>query len=252
MTPDVKVNLAKLAHGEPLSRAEFQALLKDPEGRKELTRHGLIRSLFQPEFGPSQLEDQITTHLDGPNDSETLSTDSVAATGPPAGSYAGLVAAEDWVHLGKRLQVYVPAILHVAGLPPELAEELLTFLVERARTAAALERPFGEVLLQWLEEFAQSQGLTTPQALTRQEWERALNSWSARRVLETATHGEPQWASEFRQLALDQCVSSGPELLRLPLPAPLQEIPALPTFRRDLLCQMEKERHDALSFFELD
>jgi hypothetical protein len=168
------------------------------------------------------------------------------------GGFTSLVAAARWPELSERLRRYLPDMLRITHLSATLGEELRAFLVDRARTVGFRGRRFGEVLPEWLTAFAQQHRAPLPRPLTRDDWESVLEGWSVRTVLQTETPGEPEWACKFRELALRRGVASGQELLRMRLPEPYDRVPALPMFRRDLLSQAQKERDEALRFFELN
>jgi hypothetical protein len=181
-------------------------------------------------------------------------SDTTVVAAPDAGSpeFTSLAGAGRWSELGKRLQPYLPDMLRLARLPDTLADELRQFLLERARAVPLAGRRFGDLLPQWLTEFAQAHGSAPARPLTRADWLAVLEGWSVRTVLEAAPAGEPDWAREFRRRALRHGVASGPELLRLTLPEAAARASALPMFRRDLLSQIQNERDKALRLFELN
>jgi hypothetical protein len=196
-----------------------------------------------------RLVGEVTTPME---DEAGITHGSAGVTDQTAGGFTSLVASRNWSKLSKRLQPYLPEMLRIARLPPALADDLQQFLVDRAHSVSLQGRRFGEILPEWLTEFAQTHGAPLARPVMREDWEAILESWSVRTVLETVPAGEPDWAREFRQLALRLGVVSGQDLLGMALPEPYDRVPALPMFRRDLLSQMQQEREEALRFFELN
>jgi hypothetical protein len=103
-----------------------------------------------------------------------------------------------------------------------------------------------------LQEFAQARGRQKSfQPLRTDDWEKMIERGVVRFVLELEFPGEPEWAREFRRLALQEPLASSQDLLRIPLPERFSSPTAFPVFRRELLFQIKKEQEKALLLYEL-
>jgi hypothetical protein len=173
--------------------------------------------------------------------------------GEPTG-FTRLAERGDWYGLASRLRPYLPEVLRTVGLDESLRDRLLDFIVEeKAPTMASRKRRFRELMPEWLEEFAGRVGVgSLPQPLKQDNWEAMIDRAVLRLVLEDEPEGEPEWARQFRRTARQSRAASWQDLLRLPVPEAIASMPALPRFRRDLIARIQRERAEALQFFELE
>jgi hypothetical protein len=175
-----------------------------------------------------------------------------SAEGAPSGMTT-LMDAGRWQELTDHLRPYLPAVLQTVGLDTTLADRLLMFIGQTARTSAKQGRRFRDLLPDWLAAFAQTCGLKElPRPLRREDWESIIERSALRLVLEEEPAGEPDWAREFRRLARQEAAGSREDLLRIRLPEKYAQASALPVFRRQLLFRVQQEREKAAQLLELN
>jgi hypothetical protein len=162
------------------------------------------------------------------------------------GEFTDLKLSGNWAGLEDRLRPYVPEVLEHVGLDAALAEPLLRFILKEAPDIKQQARRVRDLMPGWVEEFARTQkvgGLKAP--LRREDWEALIERGAVRRVLREADPQEPDWARQFRELALGGGVCSQEGLLRF-APEALASVPGLPRLRRRLLARSLQEQEQAL------
>lgn len=175
---------------------------------------------------------------------EALTGDPTAIPAPASASpFTTLMAGGQISELIERLRPVLPAILQAVGLPIDHADRLRQFLKERLG-AGVRGRRFRELIPGWLEEFAHLAGLgALPRPLDPGDWRRIVERAVMLHVLRQRPAGEPPWAEEYRETALQRGAESWEDLQAITLPEPYAQQAAddLPMFRRDLIFQVQQD-----------
>jgi hypothetical protein len=244
MTPKIQSSLNKLAHGEPLPREEFLALLQDPNGREELAKLALVRSLFHPGFEPSE-----PAGATDPEDSGLKATD--VASGHTRLAWTALARSGRFPELLGELTPWVPWLLQSVRLPETLAGQFLDYLRQVLPSFGPSQR-IREVMPGWLIAFARQHA---PEVAVDPEHVRIdlafIRAGAVDLVLSRSDGGETPWATQVRDYLRKQHLRAPDEMLAVPLPEALASNPMEILYRKGLYeaaCRLEQNGLIALEF----
>jgi hypothetical protein len=154
--------------------------------------------------------------------------------------------------LEERLRPWLPFLLRRAGLSDHLDEALAQkFLAHvRRRIQEVRARRFRELLPGWLSDFAQQENLAARLRAGRLQPTAAdLEADAVEQVLRRPGENESAWAKGFRDSARRAAVQTAQALLSFEL-AEVGNVPALPSYRRDLFREARRAHRDAVELFE--
>jgi hypothetical protein len=193
-------------------------------------------------FGPENAPDVPTAAKGG-------TTLQAQPTGFTALARAGRLA-----DLEERLRPWLPFLLRRVGLSDDLDEALARqFLAYvRTRIEEVRQHRFRDRLPVWLSDFAEQQHLAQRLRAERaQPTADDLEADAVARVLRRAGENEAGWARVFRESALRSGVQTARALLAFEA-AEAGDVPALPSYRRDLFLEARRTHRDGLELFECD
>lgn len=163
-------------------------------------------------------------------------------------NFTKLAIQRRWPELQERLRPFLPELIQFVGLKGASSEDLLRFLLERARGAEVGPLRFRELLPGWLKKYAERTGLSPPRPLRPEDWVTFIDRAAVRLVLDEVPDGEPEWARMFRHHARD--AKSWQEIAQL-VPSEPPQPDALHRFRRSLVDQIRQVHQQAARAFEL-
>jgi len=190
-----------------------------------------------------------------PSGGESVETEvesgSEETAAPALPGFTELARHERWEELERRLGPWLPSLLGHVGLSEEMAGPLMEFILKQAPRLGG--RRFSELLPQWLEEFARSEGAEVRRSLrTEDEWRDYLEPGAFRLVFEASGPDEPAWAKQFREAALEEGICSSAGLLDFEPRVSASSAEAVAAFRRDLLFEASQKREEGKRLFERD